>query len=150
MQCSPHGKSLYLSIPKPGVNIQITQKKEEPPGLVHPLASKAILRTGTSCRRTDPKRKGNIPVIKSIPPRICRSKQMPTSHSLPISRCILRRRHRRRPGERPARGPSRLRYPYGLRVWNHSHAGREIAEAGGRTARVVRVHVRANPVDLVN
>lgn len=124
--------------------------KREPTGLIIRLASKTVLRSGTTSRRTDAKRKSNIPVIESIPPRIVRAKQMPTSYSLPISLRIPRARHRRRRRERPTRRPSRLRHPHRLRVRNHGHARREITEARRRTAGVVWVHVRADPVDLVN
>ena len=75
---------------------------------------------------------------------------MPTPHRLPVSLRIRRARHRTRRSERPARRPPRLRHPHGLRVWNHGQSRREIAERGGRSAGIVRVHVRADPVDLVN
>ena len=115
----------------------------------HHLASKTILRTPPS-RRTDAERKSHATIIKRIPPRIRLTKQMPTTHRLPISLRVPRTRHRRRRRKRPARRPPRLRHPdrFGLR--NRIDAPREIAQTGRRAARIIRVDVRADPVDLVN
>ena len=115
----------------------------------HHLASKTILSTPTS-RRTDAKRKSHAAIIKRIPPRIRLPKQMPTPHRLPISLRIPRIRHRRRRSERPARRPPRLRHPNRFRARNRIDARREIAQTRRRPARIVRVNVRTDPVDLVN
>ena len=115
----------------------------------HHLASKTILRTPTG-RRTDTKRKSHPAIIIRIPPRIRLAKQMPTPHRLPISLRIPRTRHRGRRSERPARRPPRLRHPNRFRVRNRIDARGEIAQTRRRAARVIRVNIRADPVDLVN
>ena len=113
------------------------------------LASKTILRIPAR-RRTDAKRKSHAAIIKRIPPRIRLPKQMPTPHRLPISLRIPRVRNRRRRSERPARRPPRLRHPNRFRVRNRLDASREIAQTRRRAARVIRIDVRTDPVDLVN
>ena len=110
--------------------------KRGPPRFIHPLTRESILGIPPG-RRTDPKRKRHVPVIKRIPPRIRLPKQMPAPHRLPISLRGSRPRLRRRPRKRPARRPPRLRHPNGLRIRY-------------RATRIVWIHIRAYPVNLLN
>ena len=75
---------------------------------------------------------------------------MPTPHRLPISLRIPRPRHRRRPRERPTRRPPRLRHPHRFRIRYRSYPPREIAQTRRRPVRIIRIHVRAYPIDLRN
>ena len=75
---------------------------------------------------------------------------MPTTDRLPISLRIPRIRDRRRRRKRPASRPPRLRHPDGFRLRNRIDSSSEIAQTRRRAARVIRVDVGADPVDLVD